>query len=110
MLSFSHRRFLTFAAAGTLVFTAVSVPARAEELLTHSGPAGPHEAILTAVGGKRVIAFYEPNGGQRGDLRQKRRLHRHDHSGALSGQPISARDGSYRQHRQRVAQSRIAES
>ena len=63
MLSFSHRRFLTFAAAGALVFTAVSVPTRAEELLTHSGPVGPHEAILTAVGSKRVIAFYEPNSG-----------------------------------------------
>jgi hypothetical protein len=63
MLLFSHRRFLTFAAAGALVFTAVSVPARAEELLTHSGPVGPHEAILTAIGSKRVIAFYEPNGG-----------------------------------------------
>src|SRR6476646_7599427 len=63
MLSFSHRRFLTFAAAGALVFTAVSVPARAEQLLTHSGPVGPHEAILTAVGSMRVIAFYEPNGG-----------------------------------------------
>jgi len=63
MLSFSHRRFLTFAAAGALVFTAVSVPTRAEELVTHSGPVGPHEAILTAVGSKRVIAFYEPNSG-----------------------------------------------
>ena len=30
MLSFSHMRFLTFAAAGALVFTAVSVPACAE--------------------------------------------------------------------------------
>src|SRR6476646_4510390 len=63
MLSFSHRRFLTFAAAGALVFTAVSVPARAEELLTHLGPVGPNEPILTAVGSKRVIAFYEPNSG-----------------------------------------------
>jgi hypothetical protein len=63
MLSFSHRRFLTFAAAGALVFTAVSVPARAEELLTHLGPVGPNEPILTAVGSKRVIAFYVPNGG-----------------------------------------------
>jgi hypothetical protein len=63
MLSFFHRRILTFAAAGALVFTAVSVPARAVELVTHSGPVGPHEAILTAVGSKRVIAFYEPNGG-----------------------------------------------
>ena len=63
ILSFSHRRFLTFAAAGALVFTAVSVPTRAEELLTHSGPVGPNEALLTAVGSKRVIAFYEPNSG-----------------------------------------------
>jgi hypothetical protein len=63
MLSFSHRRFLMFAAAVALVFTAVSVPVRAVELLTHSGPVGPHEAMLTAVGSKRVIAFYEPNGG-----------------------------------------------
>jgi hypothetical protein len=64
MLSFSHRRFLTFAAAGALVFTAVSVPALAEELLTHSGPVGPHEPILTAVGSKRIIAFYEPDNGR----------------------------------------------
>jgi hypothetical protein len=64
MLSFSHRRFLTFAAAGALVFTAVSIPALAEELLTHSGPVGPHEPILTAVGSKRIIAFYEPDNGR----------------------------------------------
>ena len=63
MLSFSHRRFLTFAAEVALVFTAVSVPARAVELSAHSGPVGPHEAMLTAVGSKRVIAFYQPNGG-----------------------------------------------
>jgi len=114
MLSFSHRRFLTFAAAGALVFTAVSVPARAEELLTHLGPVGPNEPILTAVGSKRVIAFYEPNSGHCAVnavvFGKKRRLHRHDHGGARSGQPTAARDGSYRQHRQRVAQSRVAES
>jgi hypothetical protein len=27
------------------------------------GPVGVHEPILTTVGGKRVIAFYEPGGG-----------------------------------------------
>jgi hypothetical protein len=46
------------------VLTAVSVPALAEELLTHSGPVGPHEPILTAVGSKRIIAFYEPDNGR----------------------------------------------
>ena len=28
-----------------------------------SGPVGPYEPILTTVGSKRVIAFYEPNSG-----------------------------------------------
>ena len=28
------------------------------------GPVGPHEPILTTVGNKRVIAFYEPDNGQ----------------------------------------------
>jgi hypothetical protein len=27
------------------------------------GPVGPHEPILTTVGSKRVIAFYEPDSG-----------------------------------------------
>ena len=27
-----------------------------------AGPVGPHEAILTEVGNKRLIAFYEPDG------------------------------------------------
>ena len=30
------------------------------------GPVGPHEPILATVGGKRVIAFYEPRSGQCG--------------------------------------------
>ena len=39
-----------------------SVPARADELAQNPGPVGPHEAILTEVGNKRLIAFYEPDG------------------------------------------------
>lgn len=46
-----------------IVFTAASVPARAEDLLTHLEPVGQHEPILTAVGNKRIIAFYVPNSG-----------------------------------------------
>ena len=52
------------AAAGAIfVLTAANIPARADELAQNLGPVGPHEPILTTVGSKRVIAFYEPDGG-----------------------------------------------
>jgi hypothetical protein len=55
---------LTLAAAGAVVaLTADSIPARADELAQNLGPVGPHEPILTTVGNKRVIAFYEPESG-----------------------------------------------
>ena len=40
MLSFSHMRFLTFAAAGALVLTAVSVPTRATSWTARGYPNG----------------------------------------------------------------------
>jgi hypothetical protein len=59
------RNFLKFAAASAIVaFTAVSTPSRADELIQHLGPVGPHEPILTTFGNKRVIAFYEPDNGR----------------------------------------------
>ena len=55
------RNFLKFAAASAIVaLTAVSTPARADELVQQLGPVGPHEPIITMVGNKRVIAFYDP--------------------------------------------------
>ena len=66
MFPLSHKHFTKFAVAGAFVaLTAVSfsIPARAGELVENSGPVGPHEAILTTVGSKRVIAFYEPDNG-----------------------------------------------
>jgi hypothetical protein len=61
---FSHTRNLSLAAAGALIaLTAVGPPARADELTQNLGPVGPHEPILTTVGNKRVIAFYEPDNG-----------------------------------------------
>jgi hypothetical protein len=55
----SHN-FLKFAAAGALLALTVSgTPARADEMFQNLGPVGPHEPILTTVGNKRVIAFYE---------------------------------------------------
>ena len=47
-----------------VALTAVSTPARADELVQNLGPVGPHEPILTTFGNKRVIAFYEPDNGR----------------------------------------------
>lgn len=57
-------RIPSLAAAGALfVLTAAGITARADELAQNLGPVGPHEPILTTVGSKRVIAFYEPDSG-----------------------------------------------
>lgn len=61
---FPLTRILSLAAAVALIaLTAASIPARADELAQNLGPVGPHEPILTTVGSKRVIAFYEPDSG-----------------------------------------------
>ena len=61
---FPLTRIPSLAAVGALVaLTAGSIPARADELAQNLGPVGPHEPILTTVGSKRVIAFYEPDSG-----------------------------------------------
>ena len=50
--------------AGVVVaLSAASIPARANELAQNLGPVGPREPILTTVGSKRMIAFYEPDSG-----------------------------------------------
>jgi len=60
---FSLNRLSRWAAVGGLVILGgYSLPARADELAQNPGPVGPHEAILTEVGNKRLIAFYEPDG------------------------------------------------
>src|SRR6476619_8412879 len=61
---FPLTRSLSLAAAGAvLALTAASIPARADELAQNLGPVGPRESILTWVGSKRVIAFYQPDNG-----------------------------------------------
>jgi hypothetical protein len=61
---FPLTRMLSLAAAIALVaLTAVNPSARADELSQNLGPVGPHEPILTTVGNKRVIAFFEPDSG-----------------------------------------------
>ena len=80
------RNFLKFAAAGAfLALTVSGTPARADEMAQNLGPVGPHEPILTTVGSKRVIAFYEPDNGHcdvNAVIWTKRRLH---------GMPTAAR-------------------
>lgn len=64
MFALTRIEFLQFAAAGALVVLSVaSTPARADEMIQHLGPVGPHEPILITVGSKRVIAFYVPGNG-----------------------------------------------
>jgi hypothetical protein len=52
---------LSAAAAATLAVAGAS--ASADSLAENLGPVGPYEPILTSIGSKRVIAFYEANGG-----------------------------------------------
>src|SRR4249919_1545707 len=63
MFTLSRSRFLGIAAVGAFVALSASLPARANDLAQNLGPVGPYEPILTTVGSKRVIAFYEPNSG-----------------------------------------------
>ena len=62
---FPLARMLSLAAASALVaVTAVGSSSRADELPQNLGPVGPHEPILTTVGNKRVLAFFEPGNGK----------------------------------------------
>jgi hypothetical protein len=64
---FALSRLSIWAAVGGLVILGgFSLPALAEEPVQYMGPVGPNEAILTSVGNKRFIAFYEPDGGNCG--------------------------------------------
>jgi hypothetical protein len=64
---FTLFKSLNFVGLGFLLaLSGLSLPARADDFAQNLGPVGPHEPILATVGGKRVIAFYEPRSGQCG--------------------------------------------
>jgi hypothetical protein len=66
-IMFTLFKSLNFVGLGFLLaLGALSLPARADDFVQNLGPVGPHEPILATVGGKRVIAFYEPRSGQCG--------------------------------------------
>jgi hypothetical protein len=54
--------FLGFATAGALALTVASTPSFAGDPPEVLGPVGPNDPIITAVGRKTVLAFYEADG------------------------------------------------
>ncbi|MDX1402113.1 MAG: hypothetical protein R3245_09340 [Kiloniellales bacterium] len=62
MYQLSRTGLLGFAIALMLA----SGPTYADDLPQYLGPVGPNAPILTTVGGKRVLAFYEAEGGNCG--------------------------------------------
>ena len=107
---FPLTRSLSLAAAGAIVaLTAANIPARADELAQNLGPVGPREPILTWVGSKRVIAFYQPDNGDCAvhvvvwdptDVNA-------EVNGGLSGYLKPPADGTYRHRREQVALSPV---
>ena len=64
MVQFSRSNLSALAAAGAfLALSAVGAPAMSEDNSVNLGPVGPREPILVKMGDKRLVAYYEPNGG-----------------------------------------------
>jgi hypothetical protein len=61
MFPLTRNQCLKFAAAGAFFALTAATPARAEQLPQNSGPVGPDSVILTDVGAKRVLAWYQPD-------------------------------------------------
>ena len=60
---FALSKMAGYGLATTLIILGgFGLSAFADEPIQHLGPVGPHEPILTTVGTKGVIAFYEPDG------------------------------------------------
>jgi hypothetical protein len=63
MFSITHDQLSKIAVAGAFVaLTALTMPARSDELVQLLEPVGPHYPIIASVGSKRIIAFYLPSG------------------------------------------------
>jgi len=62
MQSLTQNCFLAFAIAGALALTVASTPSFAGDPPQALGPVGPNDPIVTPVGRKTVLAFYEADG------------------------------------------------
>jgi hypothetical protein len=62
MFQLTCTQCLKFAAVGAFLALTASTPARAENLPENLGPVAPNDPILTDVGTKRVLAWYQPDG------------------------------------------------
>lgn len=58
-----HFHTLLATVAMTALVAGAAAPAVAGDAALNLGPVGPHEPILVKMGDKRMIASYEPNGG-----------------------------------------------
>jgi hypothetical protein len=63
MFPLNRDQCLKFAAAGTFFALTAATPVRADELARNLGPVGPEAPILTDVGAKRVLAWFQPENG-----------------------------------------------
>ena len=66
MQPISRNCFLGFATAGTLALTVASTSSFAGDPPQVLGPVGPNDPIVTTVGRKTVLAFYEADGSHCG--------------------------------------------
>jgi hypothetical protein len=63
MVRYSSSTLSAIAVSSALFASGAALPARADEPVNNFGPVGPHEPIVIAAGGQRVLAFYEPERG-----------------------------------------------
>ena len=63
MKMFTRNQLFGLSAAAAVTLVVAGASASADELAQNLGPVGPYEPILTSIGSKRVIAFYEASGG-----------------------------------------------
>ena len=66
MQALTRNYLLGFATAGALALTVAGTPSFAEDLPEVLGPVGPNDPIVTTVGRKAVLAFYEADGSHCG--------------------------------------------
>jgi hypothetical protein len=63
MVRFSRSSLSALGAGALIALLAANAPTRADDATTNLGPVGPREPILVKMGDKRMIAYFEPNGG-----------------------------------------------